>query len=241
MDLKGNGIMQIKVSNIFLSLCILGLLLIVSCTPVIPLATETPTYTATFTPAYSMTLTAEAATLSMIATETTLTAALSEAPSATPSFTPPAGVTVIPIPGDLGWGAVHGKITDGITKLPVEGATVKCEHFSYTSPYLCNAMTTTNADGIYSFVPVYFHDTDSITLIVEAPGYTSVRFERSFFTQPDFQADLDLFPGTDNTPISTPFLMCTPPPCSGGVLTCGDPKGCPGGCGTICLTATPLP
>ena len=34
----------------------------------------------------------------------------------------------------------------------------------------------------------------------------------------------------------TPFPVCTPPPCSSpGYLTCGNPNGCPGGCGTICV------
>jgi hypothetical protein len=43
------------------------------------------------------------------------------------------------------------------------------------------------------------------------------------------------------TPTPTLFGQCTPPACSGGVLTCGNPNGCLGGCGTICLTETPTP
>jgi hypothetical protein len=155
------------------------------------------------------------------------------------SNTPPAGVTVVLVPGDLGWGAVHGKIIDGITSLPIQGVTVKCEHSSYTSPSLCKGIATTNADGIYSFDRIFFHDTDRITLFVEATGYTPARFEQSFFTRPAFRADLKLFPATGDTPTPTSFLMCTPPSCSGGVFACGDPNGCPGGCGTICLTPTP--
>ncbi len=160
-------------------------------------------------------------------------------PTRIPSNTPPAGATVVPVPGDLGWGAVHGKVIDGVTSLPIEGATIKCEHSSYTSPSLCKGITTTNADGIYSFDRVFFHDTDRITLFVEATGYTPLRFEQSFFTRADFRADLKLFPATGDTPTPTPFLMCTPPPCSGGVFACSNPNGCPGGCGTICLTPTP--
>jgi hypothetical protein len=169
----------------------------------------------------------------------TMTAAMGLTFAAIPSNTPPPGATVIPSVGDLGWGSIYGIIRDGVTNLPIEGATVKCEHSSYTSPYPCHGITTTNGDGIYAFTGVFFHDTDRITLIVDAPGYASLRFEQDFFTRPEFHADLGLFPLTDGTFTPTPYLMCTAPACSGGVLTCGDPNGCLGGCGTICLTATP--
>jgi hypothetical protein len=233
--------MNIKFPKVFLFLAsAVSLLFFVSCAPVAVPATRTPIPTTTFTPAYSLTLTAAAVTAASVdETEAAMTAAMGETLSLTPSNTPPAGMTVVPVPGDLGWGAVHGKIVDGTTNLPIEGATIKCEQFSYTSPSLCNAVAITNADGIYSFVPVFFHDTDRITLFVEAPGYAPLHFEQSFFTQPDFHADLGLFPPTGDTPTSTPFLMCTPPACPNGVLVCGDPAGCPGGCGTICLLATP--
>ena len=180
-----------------------------------------------------------AASLSLLFLASCRPVVLVGTPSPTSSNTPPVEGTAIPIPGDLGWGAVHGKIVDGVTSLPIEEAMVKCEHSSYTSPSLCKGVTTTNGDGMYSFESVFFHDTDRITLLVEAHGYTPLRFEQSFFTQPDFRADLKLFPATDDTPSPTPFLMCTPPPCSGGGFACGDPNGCPGGCGTICLTPTP--
>jgi hypothetical protein len=60
-------------------------------------------------------------------------------------------------------------------------------------------------------------------------------------------ADLALFPPATSTPTLTPsptpiatfIISCTPPACSNGVLTCGDPNGCPGGCGTICQIASP--
>ncbi len=171
----------------------------------------------------------------------TLTAAMGLTLAAVPSNTPPPGAATLPTVGDLGWGSVYGRIIDGVTGLPIEGATVKCEHFSYTSPYLCHGVTATDGDGMYSFTGVFFHDTDRITLLVDAPGYTPLRREQAFFTQPEFHADLGLFPA-DVTLTPTPFvIMCTPPACSGGVLACGDPKGCPGGCGTICIPATPTP
>ncbi len=181
----------------------------------------------------------------------TLTAAMATGLAATPSRTPPPWATIVPSVGDLGWGAVYGKIIDGNTLLPIEGATVRCEHFSYTSPYRCSGVATTNADGLYSFVPVFFHDTDRITLFVEAPGYMPLRYEQSFFTYPELRADLGLFPSAGATPSPTetapaytpptPLVMCTAPACPNGSLVCGKPEGCPDVCGTICATATPTP
>jgi hypothetical protein len=172
----------------------------------------------------------------------TATAAMATTFAAIPSNTPPAGVTVVPIAGDLGFGSVYGQMVDGVTGLPIEGATVKCEHFSYTSPYPCKGVTTTNSDGIYAFLEVYFHDTDRITLLVDAPGYAQGRVEQTGFALAEFHAELGLFPETNGGSVTpTPFLMCTAPACSNGVLACGNPNGCLGGCGTICLTATPTP
>jgi hypothetical protein len=207
-------------------------------------------------PSDSLTLTAEMGpTLAAMLTSTpvcsnwpcpsdslTMTAAMGLTFAAIPSSTSPAWATIIPQVGDLGWGSIYGIISDGVTNLPIEGATVRCEHSSYTSPYPCSGITWTNADGIYAFTSVFFHDTDRITLIVEKPGYNSLRFEETSFTRPEFHADLGLDPitgGPSSTP--TPYIVCTPPACSGGVLTCGNPNGCTGGCGTVCLTATPAP
>jgi len=140
----------------------------------------------------------------------TLTAAMAETFAAVPSNTPPAGVTVVPIAGDLGWGAVYGTIRDGNTGLPIQGATVRCVHFSYTSPSRCDAVTTTDSEGDYVFTPVYFHDTDRITLIVEAPGYVTLEFKQDSFTQPEFHADLGLFPVDAATGTPTPAGSVTP-------------------------------
>lgn len=231
-------------------------------TPVTPIL-ETPTLPAVQTttdiicdypcPSDSMTLTAEMKpTLDAMLTASpvcvwpcpsdslTLTAEMGATLAAIPSNTPPPWATIIPSVGDLGWGSVYGTIRDAVTNLPIEGATVKCEHFSYTSPYLCNGITTTNSDGIYAFTGVFFHDTDRITLIVEAPGYGPLRFEQTFFTRAEFRADLGLFPpSADSTLTPTPFIMCTPPACSDGMLVCDSLNGCLGGCGTICVMETP--
>ncbi|MBI5952181.1 MAG: carboxypeptidase regulatory-like domain-containing protein [Chloroflexi bacterium] len=165
-----------------------------------PCPSDSLTLTAEMAPTLDAMLTAEMGSLS---DSLTMTAVMAATLDAIPSNTPPPGATIVPSVGDLGWGAVYGTIRDGVTNLPIEGATVKCEHSSYTSEYLCNGITTTNNDGIYSFVGVFFHDTDRITLIVEAPGYEPLRFEQSFFTRPDFPADLGLFPpsaGATSTP-----------------------------------------
>ena len=233
------------------------LLFFVSCGPAVLVVTETPTPSTTFEmlatpilntptppsiPSDSLTLTAEMPpTLVVMLTNTTLTAEMGLTLAAIPSNTPPPWATIIPAVGDLGWGSVYGKIIDGVTNLPLEGATVTCKHSSYASPYLCNGVTTTNGDGIYAFIGVFFRDTDHITLLVEAPGYTPLHFEQAFFTRAEFHADLGLFPATDVSLTPTPFIMCTAPACSGGVLACDDPNGCLGGCGTICLIATPTP
>jgi hypothetical protein len=140
----------------------------------------------------------------------TLTASMATAFAATPSNTPPAGVTVVPIAGDLGWGAVYGVIADGLTNLPIEDATVRCRQTSYTSPAPCDAVTTTNSEGVYSFSPVFFHDTDRITLIVEAPGYIPLEFKQEWFAQPEFHADLGLFPVDGATATPTPAGSATP-------------------------------
>ena len=212
--------MNIKSPGIFLFCAVsLSLSFLAGCSPVVTVGTVTP-----ITPTPSLTPITE-----------TPVCPSGNCPSDSLTVT---AVTVVSLPGDLGWGKVHGKIVDGNTSLPIEGALVKCEHSSYSSPYRCNGTAPTNAEGFYTFDPVFFHDTDRIILTVEAPGYASLRFEKAFFTQPDFRADLSLFPSTGNTPTSTPFLMCTAPACPGGDLVCGKSDGCPGGCGTICLIAT---
>ena len=165
-----------------------------------------------------------------------------------PSNTPPVNMTIIPGAGDLGWGSVYGTVTDGWTGKPVANAKISCLHSSYTTPEnaRCYGTTWTNDSGIYAFVPVFFHDTDIITLLVDAPGYKQLEFRQVFFTTAALKADLVLEPVSVEDSISpspTYTLMCTAPACSAGqgVLSCGTAGGCPGGCGTICATLTPGP
>ncbi len=234
--------MKRKFSSIFLLFpASLILLLFVSCGPAVLVVTETPTPLPTSSD--SPTPTAEMApTLVVMLTNTTLTAAMGLTLAAIPTNTPPPWATIIPAAGDLGWGAIDGTIFDGATSLPLEGATIICEHSSDTSPYLCNGVATTDSEGKYVFPGAFFRDTDRITLLVEAPGYTPWRFEQAISTRADFHFDLGLFPVTDGTFTPTSFLiMCTAPACSDGILVCGEPNGCMGGCGAICLPFTPTP
>lgn len=98
--------------------------------------------------------------------------------------------------GDLGWGSIHGVITNSATGQPIAGATVTCEHHSYNSvpPALCSGSVITNAEGKFVFERVYFHDTDAINLIAQAAGYQSLRFESTAFTTNDMEANMSLNP-----------------------------------------------
>ena len=101
-------------------------------------------------------------------------------------------VSIPLIAGDLGWGQIHGKITDSVTGAPIPGATVTCSHNSYTSPATCSGSTTTNADGMFIFGDVFFHDTDTIKLTVQAAGYQPKEITRASFTMPDMEENIYL-------------------------------------------------
>ena len=114
--------------------------------------------------------------------------------TSTPATVPSPEVTLVPLPGDLGFGDVTGKVTDAVTGLPIAGATMNCEHYSYTSKESdrCNRTTTTDPDGIFLFEKVFFHDTDNITITVEAPGYQSTEMKQAFFTMSGWKVDVSL-------------------------------------------------
>jgi len=96
------------------------------------------------------------------------------------------------IAGDLGWGAIHGKIVDAVTGAPIAGAVAACAHTSYTSPAACSGSATTNAQGIYNFGNVFFHDTDTVKLIVQATGYKEFEYTQNFFSRNDLEANISL-------------------------------------------------
>jgi hypothetical protein len=96
-----------------------------------------------------------------------------------------------PIAGDLGTGRIHGRLTDAVTGAPVAGAIVTCQHHSYSSSPqgICSGTATTDADGVYVFENVFFHDTDSITLTIQANGCLTQELSQTFFTANDMEAD----------------------------------------------------
>ncbi len=153
----------------------------------------------------------------------------------TPLASPSSSPTVIWVVGDLGWGKVTGHVNNAITGEPIPGAIVTCEGFSYTSPARCQGSTTTDANGDFVFENVFFHDTDRITIRVEAPNFVSQTYTQEFFTQPEFYVSVTLMPvGV------TPMICCTPPACSANeAYYC--PGECPCGCGTTCATKTVTP
>jgi carboxypeptidase family protein len=116
-----------------------------------------------------------------------------ETPIAITSTSSPVESTT-PIAGDLGFGKISGKVTEAVTDVSIAGATVTCKHFSYTSKESdrCNRNTTTGSDGTFLFENVFFHDTDTITLIVEATGYQPASMKYASFTQPVLEADIQL-------------------------------------------------
>jgi hypothetical protein len=96
------------------------------------------------------------------------------------------------IAGDLGMGMVHGTITDAATGAPIADAIVTCQHHSYTSSSLCSGTLGTPTSGIYAFNNVYFHDTDTITIRVQATGYETTEVSQTFFTTNDWEANVAL-------------------------------------------------
>jgi len=98
---------------------------------------------------------------------------------ATPTWTPapiPTGTPTPPPAGDIGWRKVKGVVyAEAATPgHELAGASVECSQFSYIprkgscAPY----RTTTGPDGAFEF-DVFVHDTDTITLAAQKPGYGS--------------------------------------------------------------------
>jgi hypothetical protein len=142
-------------------------------------------------------------------------------------------VTSTFIAGDLGWGTIHGKVTDAITGAPIVGAKVTCWHYSYTSPALCNTSIITDKDGEFVFTDIYFHDTDHMQVKVESAGYITQTIDVNFFTIPWLIADFSLVPAISS---ESPQKMCTQPAC-GPYESLFCPQGnCADGCGYVCAT-----
>ncbi|HET9908051.1 MAG TPA: carboxypeptidase regulatory-like domain-containing protein [Anaerolineales bacterium] len=101
--------------------------------------------------------------------------------------------TATPVPaGDLGFGKIHGKVTDDVTGAPIAGAVITCEHHSFTSPATRSGTAMTDANGMYKFENVYFHDTDTIKLTVQATGYQTQEISSAFFRMAELEANVTL-------------------------------------------------
>lgn len=94
--------------------------------------------------------------------------------------------------GDLGIGMIHGKVSDGSTGAPIMNASVTCEQHSYTSASPCTGTVLTNANGEYAFNNVFFHDTDTIKITVQATGYQTREISSTAFTINDLALDIAL-------------------------------------------------
>jgi hypothetical protein len=102
-----------------------------------------------------------------------------------------------PPAGDLGWRTIQGTVqaTQGAMVIPLAGASVTCSHASYTVYLHCSGTTATAADGHYSFGSIFLHDTDRVSVRVEATGYQTQTVTRSgleTFSNPVF--NFVLFP-----------------------------------------------
>jgi len=95
-------------------------------------------------------------------------------------------------PGDLGLGLVHGRITDIATGAPISNASVTCSHHAYRPVSACSGTVLTNANGEYTFNNVFFHDTDTIEVTVQATGYDTLTVGSNAFTFNDYEANVAL-------------------------------------------------
>jgi hypothetical protein len=82
--------------------------------------------------------------------------------------------------GNIGMRIISGSVKDSVTGLPIVGATVTCVHHVLVSHSpLCSGTLTTGANGTFSFGSVHIRDTDTVSVTVDAAGYTSQTISRS--------------------------------------------------------------
>ena len=90
-------------------------------------------------------------------------------------------LTTTPTPtGFVGNISIGGTVKDAVTGLPIVGATVTCVHNVLVSHSpLCTGTRTTSSTGTYSFGVAFIRDTDTVSVTVDAAGYTSQTISRN--------------------------------------------------------------
>jgi hypothetical protein len=106
------------------------------------------------------------------------------------------GTSPSSVAGNLGWGQIHGVVTDATTGQPIANALVTCEHNSYTTEInmLCAGGIYTDVNGAFVYPRIFFHDTDTIKLTVTAQGYQSQDYTQNSFTTNDLSVNFPLLP-----------------------------------------------
>jgi hypothetical protein len=76
----------------------------------------------------------------------------------------------------------------------------------------CNRTTTSDQDGNFVFEIIFFHDTDTITLTVQAAGYLSATSKHNSFTQPFLDVAIQLsVAGLETNPASNGSVIANCP------------------------------
>jgi hypothetical protein len=105
----------------------------------------------------------------------------------------PAAPTATPSPpGDMGFCTISGTVSaeDGGTPEPLSGVAVSYDHHSYVRSG-SSGQTVTDENGHFSFDPILIHDTDTIIVQTEFPGYEPQRIMRGGMeTWPACQFDI---------------------------------------------------
>ena len=184
-----------------------------------PIPTETPVPTATDTPTHTPTL--EPTELppeesTELPTEEPTEQPTEEVATATPEVALPAGgdTPTVTAAGDLGEKAISGTVlvNQNGTLVPLAGVPVSYTHNSMASPdQASTGSTTSDATGQFAFDPIFLHDTDTVTMSVQVPGFVPQTVQRGgydTYTAPVFE--FVLIPLQDSTTQPTPGIQPTP-------------------------------
>lgn len=190
-----------------------------------PSETPAPTEAATETPAPTQAPTETRQPTKTLGPVTpppqTVTAARTPAPTSPPAATVEPTATVesagiAPVedtpspepPGDLGMVTMTGtvRVSSGGTTVPVTGAQVSYDHASMARPERSSSGTViTDTAGQFMFDAIMLHDTDSVRITAEAPGYVSQTVEQTGLGmwQAGGAVNFVLMPSDGAQPVST--------------------------------------